>query len=77
MALGRRGGERQGALWVAAEELPRAPLHVFYKKLSGVLKAAGFDAFVEELFAEYYTANERPSIPPGVRAIACRPYDFV
>ena len=31
MALGRRGGERQGELWVAAGELPRAPRHVFYE----------------------------------------------
>ena len=66
MALGRRGGERQGELWVAAGELPRAPRHVFYEKLNGVLKAAGFDAFVEELCEEYYATNGRPSIPPGV-----------
>ena len=66
MALGRRGGERQGALWVATGESPRAPRHVFYKKLNGVLKAAGFDVFVEELCEEYYAANGRPSIPPGV-----------
>ena len=66
MALGRRGGERQGALWVATGELPRAPRHVFYEKLNGVLKAAGFDAFVEELCEEHYATNGRPSIPPGV-----------
>ena len=66
MALERRGGERQGALWVATGESPRAPRHVFYEKLNGVLKAAGFDAFVEELCEEYFAAYGRPSIPPGV-----------
>ena len=66
MALGRRGGDRQGELWVATGELPRAPRHVLYEKLNGVLKAAGFDAFVEDLCEEYYATNGRPSIPPGV-----------
>ncbi len=66
MALGRRGGDRQGELWVVAGELPRAPRHVFYEKLNGVLKAAGFDTFVEDLCEEYYVTNGRPSIPPGV-----------
>ena len=66
MALGRRGGERQGEMWVATGESPRAPRHVFYQKLNGVLKAAGFYGFVEELCEEYYAANGRPSIPPGV-----------
>lgn len=66
MALGRRVGDRQGELWVATGDLPRAPRHVFYEKLNGVLKAAGFDAFVEDLCEEYYAASGRPSIPPGV-----------
>ena len=66
MALGRRDGSRQGELWVATGELPRAPRHVFYEKLNGVLKSAGFDAFVEDLCEEYYATNGRPSIPPGV-----------
>lgn len=66
MALGRRSGARQVELWVATGELPRAPRHVFYEKLNGVLKSAGFDAFVEDLCEEHYATNGRPSIPPGV-----------
>ena len=66
MAMGRRESQQEN-MWVAAQELPRSPGHVFYDKLNGVLEAGGFDRFVEELCAPYY-AHElgRPSIPPGV-----------
>ena len=42
MALGRRGGERQEELWVAAANLPTSPGHIFYEKLNGLLAEAGF-----------------------------------
>ena len=65
MAMGRREA-RQETMWVAAQELPRSPGHVFYEKLNGVLDAGGFDRFVEDLCATHYAADVgRPSIPPG------------
>lgn len=66
MALGRRGRERQGELWVATGDVPRAPRHLFYEKLNEVLKSSRFDGLLEELCEEYYAKNGRPSIPPGV-----------
>src|SRR5882724_8996605 len=66
MSMRRREPEQSG-MWVATHELPRSPGHVFYEKLNEVLAKGGFDAFVEELCAPYYTDGEgRPSIQPGV-----------
>jgi transposase len=66
MAMGRREAQQE-SMWVAAQELPRSPGHVFYEKLNGVLDAGGFDRFVEDLCATHYAADVgRPSIPPGV-----------
>src|SRR3712207_1570736 len=46
--------------------MPCSPGHVFYGRLQVELVAAGFDAFVEELYAPYYAARRgRPSLPPG------------
>jgi transposase len=54
-------------MWVATQELPRSPGHVFYEKLNQVLEAGGFDRFVEDLCAPYYAEGEgRLSIEPGV-----------
>ena len=66
MAMGRRRGGRQKALFVAAERI-RAPGHPFYRALEGVLSSAGFDALCEETCAAHYAERQgRPSIPPGV-----------
>jgi transposase len=66
MSMGRREAE-QPSMWVAAQELPRSPGHVFYEKLNAVLEASSFDRFVEELCAPQYAETDgRPSIPPGV-----------
>jgi transposase len=66
MAMGRRESQQE-TMWVAAQELPRSPGHVFYDKLNSVLEAGGFDRFVEELCAPHYAEGQgRPSIPPGV-----------
>lgn len=66
MAMGRRESQQEN-LWVATQELPRSPGHVFYEKLNAVLEAGGFDRFVEDLCETHYTADVgRPSIPPGV-----------
>jgi len=67
MAMGKQSEVGQGELWIAATALPKTPGHPFYQRLNAVLKAHGFDAFVETECARYYAATMgRPSIPPGV-----------
>jgi transposase len=66
MSLGKRRTEQQEALFVTAAELPKAPGHVFYRKLNRLLAEGGFDAWIEKRCAEYYAADGRPGIPPGV-----------
>lgn len=66
MGMGRRRREvRQGELWVAVDRLASTPRHIFYDKLNGLLDAAGFDRFCEDLCEPFYTGEGRPSIPPG------------
>ena len=65
MALGRRTTERQQEFWVATQNLPNAPRHVFYETLNRLLAQADFDRRVEDLCEPYYAAGGRPSIPPG------------
>ena len=67
MAMGRTGGRGQEDLWIATQELARAPGHVFYEKLNEVLAAHGFDRFVEGLCSPFYAKKMgRPSLAPGV-----------
>ena len=66
MAMGRRKNERQTEMWIAAQELPQSPGHVFYEKLNGLLTDSGFDAWVENLCLPYYARMGRRGIPPGV-----------
>jgi len=67
MALGRRKSERQGELWIAAQDVPQPAGHPFYHKLNRLLAEAGFDGHVESLCYPFYAAQlGRPSIPPGV-----------
>ena len=66
MALGRRKSEQQDELFIMAEHLPKAPGHVFYRKLNAILAEAGFDPWVEDLCQPYYDETQgRPGIPPG------------
>jgi len=66
MALGKRETERQGDLFLLAEQLPRSPGHVFYQKLNRLLLEADFDPWVEQLCESYYADERgRPGIPPG------------
>jgi transposase len=65
MAMGRRRG-KQAALFVPHQQL-RSGGHPFYAALDGVLRTAGFDAFVEAQCARFYAARMgRPSVAPGV-----------
>ena len=67
MAMGKRDSEEQQDLFITHDKLPRAPGHVFYRKLNGLLAEAGFDRWVEALCEPYYCRGRgRPSIPPGV-----------
>jgi transposase len=66
MALGRRNDERQSEFWVATQQLPVSPGHVFYEKLNGLLAEVGFDEWAEALCEPYYAKCGRNSIPPGV-----------
>jgi transposase len=66
MALGRRNEQRQGEFWVATQQLPTSPGHVFYEKLNGLLAEAEFDEWAEAQCEPYYAKGGRPGIPPGV-----------
>ncbi len=66
MALGRRNGARQGEFWVATQQLPTSPGHVFYEKLNELLAEGKFDEWIEELCESYYAKRGRHQVPPGV-----------
>jgi transposase len=67
--MGRRRTERQGALFVEAEELARPEGRTFYTALNDLLSGHGFDRFCEERVSAEKVFDEtmgRPSVPPGV-----------
>ncbi|MBK8267395.1 MAG: transposase [Planctomycetes bacterium] len=67
MAMGQREPEAQGDLWIVAAELPRGGAHPFYDRVNEILKAEGFDAFVESKCRKFYAEKlGRPSLPPAV-----------
>ena len=68
MAMGKRR-QRQDALFVMADGLPRSPGHPFYRRLNQLLAEADFDRWIERRCQRYYATEEKrgqPSIPPGV-----------
>lgn len=66
MAMGRRKREVQGALWIAASDLPQSGGHPFYQQVNKILEAEGFDRFVEERCRAFYAVQVgRPSLPPA------------
>ena len=66
MAMSKRGAEQCG-MWVATQDLPPSPGHLFYDKLTEVLQKSGFDPFGEDLCAPYCAEGQgRPSIAPGM-----------
>ena len=53
-------------MWVATQELPRSAGHPFYSRLNRILDEAGFDAYVEQACARFYSPDQgRPSMSPG------------
>ena len=67
MAMGKWETQPQQELFITHDQLPRSPGHVFYLKLNGLLREAGFDRWVEALCEPHYAQGKgRPSVPPGV-----------
>ena len=65
MGTTRDDGSQQ-SMWVSAADLPRGGGHPFYERLNRILEAAGFDAFVEGLCAQFYAAKTgRSGLAPG------------
>ena len=60
MALGRRGGERQEALWVPTATVARGPGHPLYDQLNELLTEAGFDRWVEARTADMRHPRRTP-----------------
>jgi transposase len=68
MSMGKRR-QRQEALFVMADGLPKSAGHPFYQALNRLLAEADFDRWIERRCQPYYEQEERrgqPSIPPGV-----------
>jgi transposase len=66
MAMGKRKGHaKQGAMWVATQDLPRSAAHPFYARLNQILDQHDFDGYVEELCECFYADDGRPGLPPG------------
>jgi transposase len=68
MAMGKRQ-QRQEALFITTEGLPKSAGHPFYRKLNQLLAEADFDHWIERRCEQYYATEEKrgqPSIPPGV-----------
>ena len=68
MAMGKRK-QRQEALFVTANDLPKSAGHPFYIKLNRLLAEAGFGRWVERRCQQFYSPDEprgQPSIPPGL-----------
>ena len=68
MAMGERK-QRQEALFVMTEGLPKSAGHPFYQRLNALLAEAEFDRWIERRCHQYYQQAEKrgqPSIPPGV-----------
>jgi transposase len=67
MAMGKRKGDRQPAMWVMSTDLPTAASHPFYRRLNQLLREHGFDDFAEAQCASFYAETMgRPGLPPGI-----------
>lgn len=65
--LGKRPKQAQDEFWVATASLPSSPGHPFYERLDALLEEHGFDQFVEQLCARFYSdGTGRPGTAPGV-----------
>ncbi len=68
-AMGRRRKDRQEALFISADQLPRSARHPLYLRFNLLLAKANFDAWIESRCRTYYENDElrgRPLIAPGI-----------
>ena len=65
MAMGHKDDEQE-ELFVTHAGLRKGGGHPFYEALDKVLRANGFDRFVEGLCEPFYAENGRPGTPPGI-----------
>jgi transposase len=66
MAMGK-SKPKQETFLVASSVVALGSGHPFYARLNDILRAAGFDAYVEKLCEKYYAPKMgRPSLPPGL-----------
>lgn len=65
MAMGHEDDEQE-ELFNTHAGLRKGGGHPFYEALDKVLRANGFDRFVESLCEPFYAQGGRPGIPPGV-----------
>jgi len=67
MSMSERSEERQTDFWIPTATIAQSPGHPFYQRLNAVLKAHGFDRFVEGSCRKFYAEKMgRPGIAPGV-----------
>lgn len=66
MAIGKRKKPKQQPLWIALSDLAPRGGHPFYDRLNRLLDDDGFDSWLEQACAPYFSEVGRPSIPPGV-----------
>src|SRR5579864_4710567 len=68
MGMGtRRRRQRQERIWIAQQEVAKAPAHPFYAKVNELLEEKRFDEFAERECAKFYADNiGRPSVAPGI-----------
>lgn len=65
MGLGRQA-ERQNAMWISCDLIPKSRGHAFYDRLQTELTKNGFDRFAEDQCAPFFDKSRgRRSIPPG------------
>lgn len=65
MAMGRQDDEQE-QLFVTHANLRSSGGHPFYEALDKLLRAQGFDRYVEGLCERFYAETGRPSTPPGL-----------
>ncbi len=62
-----KGKPKQETFLVASSVVAMGSGHPFYARLNDILRAAGFDTYVEKICEQFYAPKMgRPSLPPGL-----------
>ena len=66
--MGTRKRTRQQSLWIANQDVAKAPASASYDRLNQILDRHRFDEKVETLCRRFYRSSPqgRPSISPGI-----------